>query len=46
MLDHYGVFLEGVLLALVKKCHSYTNLFIEISTSPWNSENTVSAILP
>jgi len=45
MLDHYTIFLEGVLLALVKKCHSYTNLFIEITTSAWNSENTVSAIL-
>lgn len=46
MLNHYAIFLEGVLLALVKKCHSYTNLFIEITVSPWNSENTVSAIFP
>lgn len=38
--------MEGALLALVKKCHSYTNLFIEMMMPPWNSENTVWAILP
>lgn len=45
-LDHSALFPEGVLLALVKKHQSYTNLFVEIMRSPWNSEDTVSASLP